>query len=316
MILLGAGASRGCFDQPIAPVAADFGRVFGNLHPDWQLTFSSLASVVQHLGLDPGTWPLEPVWSCIDYYAKLQAALPLAAPWKHGSQEIKKAVLSVYGRPCDEAAVAADSTLATLLRGAAPGDVVISFNYDTIAERLAARLGMKLISTPRGINESGIRFAKPHGSVSWTLNLKTGSLHWAQPNGVPLLRSLCDQDVDCGREPLVLGAVPIKSELIQQVQAHLGLASVFDAIAMQWRALVEAIRDANVVVVAGYSFPAEDQYGRFMISEGLRLRTAGVSVEVFDLDCNKARQAEVIAQTFRSKLRELVFHGPMKPSAA
>lgn len=315
-ILLGAGASRGSLEAPIVPVATEFGEVLATVEPGWMASYPALAGVVRHLGLDRRAWPLEPVWSCIDYYAKLQDALPLKKPWTDESREIKKALLSVYGRRCDEAAPTAESTLAVLLRTIEPGDVVVSFNYDTIAERVAARQGCRLVSTPRGISDPGVRFAKPHGSVSWAIDFQTKRVVWASGNGSPLLDSLSVRDVDCGREPLVLGAVPIKSELIREVQAQYGLPSVFDTIATQWRTVVEAIRDADVVVVAGYGFPPEDQYGRFIISEGVRLRTGRVKVEFFELRSREAAQAQVIAQTFGSSLSDLVFRGPLEPRAA
>jgi hypothetical protein len=313
---LGAGASRGTFDLPVVPVAREFGEVLATVCPCWESEYPALARVVRHLGRPPSDWSLERVWSCIDYYSKLESALPLPKPWTNESREIKKAILAVYGRRCDDADAADNSTLAGLLRTLEPGDVLVSFNYDTIVERLASRLGCRLVATPLGVSGRGVRFAKPHGSVSWTLDLCTKAATWITPDGVPLSRSLSPQDVDCGREPLVLGAVPIKSELIREVQLLYGLPVVFDTIATQWRTVVEAIRDADTIVVVGYSFPEEDRYGRFMFDEGVRLRTGRLKVEFFERSDRQPAQAGIISGVFGERLNELVFRGPVLPRAA
>ena len=71
----------------------------------------------------------------------------------------------------------------------------------------------------------------------------------------------------------------------------------FQTIARQWRALVEAIRDADSVVIVGYSFPQEDQYGRFLLKEGIRLRSSELTVEFFRVrgteDLNGKKRSEM-----------------------
>ena len=69
----------------------------------------------------------------------------------------------------------------------------------------------------------------------------------------------------------MLGAVPIKSELIFEVQRFYGLP-VFDVVVQQWKTVVTAVREAEKLIVVGYSFPREDQYGRFLFREAVRLR--------------------------------------------
>lgn len=261
------------------------------------------------------------MWSCIDYYAKLQPALPLPRPWRDEGRQIKKAILEVlYGQRCDGEAsrVKEDSTLAELFRNELQGgDILVSFNYDTIAERLAQRLKRQLRAVPFGCADDEIRFAKPHGSTSWTLDPRSSpAVIWTSLDGSLFLESLSSHDVDCGREPLVLGAVPIKSELIREVQASTGTPAVFDAVSVQWRAVVEAVRDADTIVVVGYSFPIEDQYGRFLVREGLRLRLhRNVRIEFFDLENNEADRSREIVDVFHGYIRELVFRGRVKSGA-
>jgi len=253
----------------------------------------------------------------MDWYAKLQPALPLPKPWEDESRQIKKALLAVYGARCDDAAnqVRDDSTLAQLFQSEVQrGDALISFNYDTIAERIAQRYGRQLRSTPRG--RDNVVFAKLHGSTSWTLDLRSHTVTWLSPDGSPILPSLSAADVDCWREPLLLGAVPIKSELIREVQDRCGTVSVFDAISTQWRTVVEAIRDAETLVVVGYSFPVEDRYGRFLIQEGLRLRARDLRIEFFEIEDRAADRAREIFDVFRGRVQELLYRGRVKPSAA
>ena len=319
--LLGAGASRGAFDETFpVPVSAEFGKTLASLDPCWKQNFPALLRVVEHLGLDKANWPLEPVWSCIDYYAKLPHALPLPAPWQDGSKQIKKALLLVYGQRCDTAPIGDKSTLARLLRDdLRAGDTLISFNYDTIAERAALKYGLRLLGAPYGA-PGCVTFAKPHGSTSWTLDLRCPrSVTWQSKEHLPLLDSLQPCDVDCDKEPLVLGAVPIKSELIREVQERHNVHGVFDAICVQWRVVVEALRDAKTLIVVGYGFPFEDQYGRFLMKEGLHLRDGKshggkLKVELFEVENRVSETSQRIVSLFGDRIKSLRFRGPVKPA--
>jgi hypothetical protein len=315
--LIGAGASRGAVVDAVVPTAAEFGQVLAGLSGTWRTEFTALAAVVDHLGLPPDAWSLEPVWSCLDWYAKLQPALPLPKPWHGESRDLKKALLGVFGRRCDDLAscVREDSTLATLLRDEiGPGDTVVSFNYDTIFERVAARCSRKLVSSPCG--DAAVAFAKPHGSTSWTLDLVKKDLTWLSRDAAPLLMSLSPDDVDRGLEPLLLGAVPIKSELIREVQREGGVPTVFDVVSAQWRILVEAVRDCDTLVVVGYSFPAEDRYGRFLLQEGMRLRRRGLRVELFELPDKAAERHGEILAALGARVEQVVHRGPVLSRAA
>ena len=255
------------------------------------------------------------MWSCLDWYAKLASALPRPKPWNNESPDLKKALLDVFGERCDAAAarVRDDSTLSRLLeREVSAGDVLVSFNYDTILERLATRHPVVLNARPRGT--SGVAFAKPHGSMSWTLDLTTNTLEWLAPDGTPHLQSRSNIDVDAGGEPLVLGAVPIKSELIREVQV--AVPEVYGAVASQWRALVDALRDATAVVVVGYSFPSEDVYGRFLFREALALRTTPVDVEFYELPRFASVRAKEIFDVFTPYISTLTYRGPVVASGA
>ena len=88
-------------------------------------------------------------------------------------------------------------------------------------------------------------------------------------------------------EPLVLGAVPIKSELLREVQRE--HADVYKRVADQWAQVVCAIAHATELVVAGYGFPPEDRYGHFLLREaaGRRGRTP-LSIVYYSLPSDRA----------------------------
>ena len=326
VFFIGAGASKGTFHStgtPV-PVAAEFGKALQDIDPQWPFHYPALFKIVEHLDLPPANWGLEPVWTCMDYYAKLQKAIPQSSAWSDESPQMKKALLEVYGKRCDDAAdqlpLTDSYTLGRLVKNElSPGDILISFNYDTIVERLAHRFGHTVLSVYAQDRKKGITIAKPHGSTSWMLdfNCNPRRVISASNHGGVLLNSLKPTDVYngrvySGREPLVLGAVPIKSELIREVQWACGSTQVFNTIIRQWRAVVEAIRDADSVVVVGYSFPQEDKYGRFLLEEGTRLRSSGLTVEFFELQDKKSERKEAIRSAFGSCVKNLVYRGAVE----
>lgn len=318
-VILGAGSSRGSFPEDfIVPTSNEFGKVLQGIDNCWKDRYPAILKVVDHLGLDAANWPLERVWTCIDLYAKLDPALPKYQPWNGESPQLKKALLSVYGKRCDSAAekVSEESTLAKVLATLEPQDCLISFNYDTIAERVAMCHSVSLFSRPKG--GAGVVLAKPHGSASWTLDLRSKTVTAQKPDGTPLLTCLTNADVDCQREPLVLGAVPIKSELIKQVQQCGQTLGVYSEVITQWRTVVEAIRDSSKLIVLGYSFPPEDIYGRFMFSEGrrLRLRTHDLSIEYYELEECSDKIANSIVETFEVAQQNVKYLGPVRPRSA
>ena len=181
-------------------------------------------------------------------------------------------------------------------------DVVVSFNYDTLVERLAKRFGLALRHC-RGAPRDFVKFLKPHGSVSWPLHPVPSAVF----DGEPLLHSLSE---DMNNDPLLLGAVPIKSELLREVQIQCGTFDVFQAIMYQWRGIVEAVRDADELVVVGYSFPKEDLYGRFLFQQGVRRRTH--PFETIEYYNRTAKDGASILEVFGQKDAKVVWRGPVK----
>ncbi len=274
--LFGAGATCGTLG---APISAHFGRELNKIDHNWQQNYPAIVAVVKHLGLPPDKWGLEEVWSCIDFTAKLHQAIPGAQPDLDESPQLKKALLKVYGKRLDELAdrclQTEDYTLGHLLKNeVGNGDVLVSFNYDTVVERLARLFDRSLRVAGIASTDPSATLVKPHGSTSWAMDFSERWVDWYSGSGVPRLNSLASEEVTVDREPLLLGTVPIKSELILEVQDCGGFHCVFETILRQWRSVVEAVRDADSLIAVGYGFPKEDHYGRFLIQEGLRLRKA------------------------------------------
>ena len=286
VFVFGAGSTLGalsCTSQ-CPPVTKAFGKCLP------KEKFPHLNAVACHLKQDLTTLGLEDLWSCIDYRAKFSEKRRhgmLADPeWLDGAVwELKRAILSIYGQQCDRAARTISrrsGTLPSLLKKVQSGDTIISFNYDTVIERLARVMKLRLRHSASRLR-TAVQFAKPHGSVSWCVS----ELLPCVP-GPPLIDSLPLDSVLCGNsttEPLVLGAVPIKSELIWEVQKCYNASQVFELVMQQWRVLIEGLRDADVVVVVGYSFPKEDHHGRFLFMEGIRQRQKRLKrVEYYNLN--------------------------------
>jgi hypothetical protein len=118
----------------------------------------------------------------------------------------------------------------------------------------------------------------------------------------------------CVREPLLLGAVPIKSELIREVQ-EVGRTDAFEVVRRQWLAFVEAVRKADEIVVAGYSFPQEDHHGRFLLREAIRQRrqdAGSISLQYYELAARMAEVGKAILETFGQKNIQIQWRGPVE----
>lgn len=270
-------------------MAKSFGSALKSRHPSWETEYPGLADVVRHLGSPVEQLGLEPIWTCIDYYAKLGRVLPVWPQWDpNATWDLKRVLLQLYGSACDKAAAALpetnDYTLGHLFANELDqGDVLISFNYDTVVERVAKTFHRLLVPPFAMGRHNAVAFAKPHGSVSWCMNWSTKQIEWLTPEGGITTDAMESSAVDPQHEPLVLGAVPIKSELIHEVQKTY-FPAVWEVIASQWKLVTRAIRDATSFIIVGYGFPAEDEYGRFLFREAMRTRKAAVpTVKFYEL---------------------------------
>lgn len=329
VFLFGAGASAGTFPKypKKIPTAQEFGAFLKRQRGGLKL-FPAIKKAVLHL--KPSThgvfaFTLEEVWTAFDFYAKLERALPARKPWRDESRNIKRAILRVYGKHCDRLAqglpLDASYTLGQLFENAVkPGDTLVSFNYDTLVERVAKRFGHKLSVANSGCTSSkkAVLLTKPHGSVSWAIDFKKRTVKWHE-NGLPLFESLSEKVVAKKREPcepLVLGTVPIKSELIREVQCH--IPEIFSVVVCQWKALIDALIKADTVVMVGYSFPREDLYGRFLIKEAVRKRKTRkrktkLNIQYFELPDKAPEISKEIVSVFGDEIACLEYMGEVKP---
>ena len=320
---IGAGASYGTFRRSrfCPPIGSQFGLSLQRAVPRWADVYPGLGRVVRHIGSPIERISLERMWTCIDYYAKLRRALPAAA-WSRSSRpthDLKRALLKLYGSACgdlvDRLPLSDDYTLGWLLKHRLRhGDVLISFNYDTIVERLASRFGhdLRMMSMPPS---STIQILKPHGSVGWKMDWAAGHVRMTTAEHRPILEAMAEDDVGSTFEPLLLGAVPIKSELILEVQ-RCYFPEVFDVVVDQWKAITDAVRDADALVIVGYGFPSEDQYGRFLLSEAMRSRSRRPipKVEYFELASKRHHTRSAIRSAFGEPRLKPRYLGRVKPA--
>lgn len=233
---------------------------------------------------------LDTLWTRIDYYSKFRKILGC----EYGSEasiQLHKAIIEAYSfnEKIDDVLIRTakeDFTLKIELNKLCPGDTLISFNWDTLAETIAMNmLGINLVQVPCPYNGTHIRLIKPHGSLSWIHKPEKPIIF--QNGSKPRLDPMPEKDVNNDAEPLVLGAVPIKSELLEEIQKV--QPGLHDLISAQWREVVNVISQAEEVVVIGYSFPKEDVYGRFLISEAVRRRTEHAKLKICYYSLKKDR---------------------------
>ncbi len=291
LFIAGAGCSLGTL-QGIRgicpPVAAKFVSELENR--GWANTYPELAKVIKHARKAHPHVGLEELWTCIDLHAKFPGTFPIS--WEPRGPvvcELKSAVVRMYGSSCDEISGSISTidtcTVVEIANEMEAGDTLISFNYDTMIERVVSRVAKAPLRHGSGLKPQAIRFAKPHGSTSWRVR----SLPHRVTDGEPILGSLTHEAVMNHwphLDPLLLGAVPLKSELISEVQEYYRSQRVFEVVREQWRTLANAVASATRIVVLGYSFPKEDMYGRFFLNEGRAMRDDGLPlrVEVFDVN--------------------------------
>jgi len=313
--ILGAGSTLGTLSGLSAPpTSSGFGASFaGRSDPDFEL----LAHVGSHLRRPLAELGLDEIWSTLDYYSKLQRALPLQKPWDGESYVIKRALLRLYGASCDSEA---DRDLEwhrctlgdTVVNGLRENDIVISFNYDTLFERLAKRLSPHPVRMVCSSHVPGaVWLAKPHGSTAWRFDPLRRSIVWHEADGSPMTKSIGDAELNSSCEPFVLGAVPIKSELLEEIQGP----HVHEIVMRQWRSVVAALRDTDELVVLGYSFPAEDHYGRFLFREGILLRASGrpLTVKYYERPERAAVTASAITSALGHQGLTVSYAGPVTP---
>lgn len=229
---------------------------------------------------------LEGVWTHLDYAAKFNPFLHQDLPAADESYALRQLIAAVYGRMRPELRAAwgaSASTAKAVVNALEPGDVVASFNWDVLMESFITweRPDLELVqagpSVTKAAPEAAVRIIKPHGSLSW---IRQGTEIQSADGIRPRLHVMEPVKIGPAGEPLILGAMPIKSELIGEIQAAYGASSVHECIQGQWVALIDALSACDDVWILGYRLPPEDGYGRFLLREGVRARENGPIGEV------------------------------------
>lgn len=305
-VILGTGATIGTLGLEAGVIG--FVRRLEAVRSNWRTEYPSLAQAVNDCGGNPLDVALDRLWTRLDYYSKFKTILGSAYPGE-ASTELRKALLDAYGFADEISRICSAQTtypLKTVLADLGPGDAVISFNWDTLAETILHDvLRADLVQVPHPGSICRIRLVKPHGSLSWVH--RSGEPIEIRDGANVRLKPMDVSDVYSGRpgssEPLILGALPIKSELLDEIQR--GEPGLHGLIASQWVEAVDAISRAEEIVVVGYRFPREDEYGRFLLREAVGKRApllAPPSLRYFSL----GRDRNAFERAFRDVFGERV----------
>jgi len=305
VVVLGTGATSGTLQTDGG--VDGFVKRLKAAQPNWEQDYKELARVVDDCEKKPEQLGLDRIWTRIDYYSKFK----LIFGSDYGSKaaiQIRKAVADAYSfkNEIDQlCATDTDFTLKRVLRGLTAGDALISFNWDTVAEtilqHMLAQDGQELVQAPHPSASSHIRLIKPHGSLSW-VHRSDAPVVFRNGSQPRLEQMTSDQikEVSGGFvQPLLLGAVPIKSELLDEIQR--GQAGLHETVADQWREALDVLSRATVVEVVGYRFPAEDGYGRFILREAIRRRSPGSklpTVRYYSLQCDRGEFEQAFREVF------------------
>lgn len=133
-----------------------------------------------------------------------------------------------------------------------PGDVVITFNWDTTVEKALEDhptiRAIKDVYAGYGKSEleQGIVLLKPHGSIDWEAKILLEA-----SNTAGRTRRLFDS------HPLMVPPISDKD---------FGLPYMKEI----WRSVHDAIEEATTIYVLGFSLPPEDQFARFVIRRAVR----------------------------------------------
>ncbi len=132
-----------------------------------------------------------------------------------------------------------------------PGDVIITFNWDTTIESALVnhptihRVKERYTGSSEGLDEDVV-LMKPHGSVDWEAKIE---YHRDQLNR---------------RHPRIFSETPL---IVPPLASKDFSLPIFQKI---WRSVFEVISDAEEIFILGYSLPQEDQFARFVFRRAIR----------------------------------------------
>lgn len=347
VIILGAGASYGTL-EPEAPLAAGFGKYLIKKAPDWSHRYPYLAAAINFLGprlqdTTLASWALDKVWGAIDNRVKLKCVLGLTLPgapfppppslkkeiykrnldpWGLAGLELRCAVADVYGVDLDPAIQRAsgdNGTVRKRLKELQPGDCVISFNYELLAETILKKNGQKFTVANPWINPDDVRDAillcKPHGSLNWKQRSPENGRSVEFLND-PMREDEIDfaETENCTMQPGIIGPVPYKSEIILPELQVRNVPSFFYLLVAQWRSAIEHLSMCEKLIILGYGFPPEDLHAQYLFADAGAKRKSSkrVEVEIYEREKNRFEAVKKeVEKLFKTNLFK--DEGPVKP---
>jgi hypothetical protein len=316
VVILGTGSTSGTF-AAVGGVDG-FVRRLATVNPAWEQAYGDLRSAIVDCGGALDSVGLDAVWTRLDYSSKFR--LILGSDYgPDAAIQLRQAIADAYSFSNELTTLCAstkDFSLKRVLAGVSAGDAIISFNWDTVAETVfTTMLGRELVQAPHPSGHSGVRLIKPHGSLSWIHRHDAPVVF--REGSRPILQAMASRDIfqrsGGFAQPLILGAVPIKSELLAEIQKS--QASLHETVADQWREAIDVISRADAIEVVGYRFPPEDGYGRFLLCEALRRRPHGALLPVlgyFSLERDRGKFEQAFRDIFGSGVN-YTYEGPVTP---
>ena len=323
VLLIGAGVSRAAAPERTAvkfrpPLDADFALIARAAYP---ILYQRISSQLEEFVEDYSETLLGSLETTTTYlYLK---AIDSTAKSKEHRVFLRMLELvgSVLGFTTNRIKLSPRSMLYRFLlsefkRVESPGDLtIITFNYDLLLERALVLLGEKqhcetfvfphsyrlpkVAATPgidglptfpsHSVSGNGMAILKLHGSINWQ------SVHTSQkPNPSALFNPnrelhVIDSQMASSRlswvrnqrrmylQPIIVPPISGKRRMM-----HTGVLAL-------WRAAADALREADRIVIAGYSCPPLDLEARFLLGENLR---ANKEKRVYIIDPN----AELVAR--------------------
>jgi NAD-dependent SIR2 family protein deacetylase len=154
---------------------------------------------------------------------------------------------------------------ASLLKKRGFRSVIITFNYDLILEKLLyktdwgfdyclKRFGRIYKRDWMKNSDEGIKLLKLHGSVNWAF-CDTCNALYLQPKPIvqKLRRDRCKKRGHGFLNPFLVPPSWNKNEYLQSID-------------VLWQQAKKELQSADILAIAGYSFPQADQYARTLLS--------------------------------------------------
>ncbi|HEY3466894.1 MAG TPA: hypothetical protein VGL47_17295 [Amycolatopsis sp.] len=177
------------------------------------------------------------------------------------------------------------------------GAVVITFNYDLLVERtlLTEAAGLRWTGiypvpiAPLGIRTSGIlgsrkntgglRLLKLHGSLGWWYSGP------ASPPGDQLYGTRIDPWGPASSTPPIVGVDELSVDKVPMIVPPAAVKSPYyvnNTIRAMWRQAAEALREAEELVIMGFSLPPSDQIVSSMLATELNANAKIIPVDYSD----------------------------------